>query len=186
LARIDGEPMASSFAGLSPERPELVIAFVTVLPAHRRLGAGSGLYDAISEWSRERGLETIEAVVSDDDPESLAFARRRGFVQDRREKGVALDLESTEPPPVEPPPGVEIVSWAERPELARGIYEVALEAYPDVPGWEDAHVEAFEDWLAHDMRGPGDLPQATFVAIPQNHTAGHPHLPTPPTHPYTP
>jgi GNAT superfamily N-acetyltransferase len=173
LGRADGELAGSGFAALSPERPELVMAFITVLPAHRRRGAGSGFYEAISNWSRERGLETIEAVVSDDDPESLAFAQQRGFVEDRREKGVALELESTEPPPVEPPPGVEIITWADRPELARGIYEVALEAYPDVPGWEEAYVEPFEDWLAHDMRGPGDLPEATFVAVAGKEVVGY-------------
>ena len=69
------------------------------------------------------------------------------------------------PPAVEPPDGVEIVTWAERPELARGIYEVALEALPDIPGSEDDEVEPFEDWLAHDMQGSGDRPEATFVAV---------------------
>jgi len=173
LARADGEAAGSGFAALSPERPKLVIALVTVLPAHRRQGIGSGFYEAISDWCRERELETIEAVVSDDDAESLAFAQRRGFVEDRREKGVALELASIEPPPVEPPPGVEIVTWAERPELARGIYGVAVEAYPDVPGWEDAHVEPFEDWLAHDMRGSGDFPEATFVAVAGDEVVGY-------------
>ena len=91
----------------------------------------------------------------DDDPESLAFAERRGFKEDRREKGVALQLAGVEPPPVNPPDGIEIVSWAERPELDRGMYEVALEASPDVPGYEDEQPEPFEDWLAHDMQGPG-------------------------------
>lgn len=173
LARIDGEPVGSGFAALSPERPELVMAFVTVLPVHRRRGAGSGFYDVISEWSRERGLEEIEGWVSDDDPDSLAFAQRRGFVEDRREKGVALELASIEPPTVKPPTGVEVVTWAERPELTRRIYEVTLEAYPDVPGWEDANVEPFEDWLAHDMRGPGDLPEATFLAVAGDEVVGY-------------
>jgi GNAT superfamily N-acetyltransferase len=173
LARVDGEPAGSGFAALSPERPEIVIALVTVIPAHRRRGVGSRFYEAISGWSRERGIETIEAVVSDDDPESLEFAQRRGFVEERREKGVALELGSIEPPPVEPPRGIEIVTWAKRPELARGIYEVVVEAYPDVPGWEDAYVEPFEDWLAHDMRGPGDFPEATFVAVAGDEVVGY-------------
>lgn len=57
---------------------------------------------------------------------------------------------------------------AERPDLGRGIYDVAVEAYADMPGGETEEMEAYEDWLAHDMQGSGDLPEATFVAL-----AGH-------------
>ena len=137
LAWIDGEPAGSGFVAIMPQRPELPNTLITVLAEARGRGAGTGLYAAVSDWAREHGLSELEAVVSDDDPESLAFAERRGFVEDRREKGVALGLDEIEPPPVEPPEGIEIVSWAERPDLAGGIYEVALEASPDVPGWED-------------------------------------------------
>jgi GNAT superfamily N-acetyltransferase len=139
----------------------------------RGRGAGTDLYAAVSNWTREHGLSELEAVVSDDDPESLAFAQRRGFVEDRREKGVALRLAEIEPPPVEPPEGVEIVSWAERPELSRGIYEVALEASPDVPGWEDEIVEPFERWLVNDMQGSGDRPDATFFALAGGEVVGY-------------
>ncbi len=131
------------------------------------------MYQAISEWSREHGLHAIEAVAADNDEESVAFAGRRGFVEDHREKGVALDLMRVDPPPVELPAGVEIVTWAERPELARGMYEVALEASPDIPGAEEEQVEPFEAWLAHDMQGgPGDRPEATFVALAGDEVVG--------------
>jgi GNAT superfamily N-acetyltransferase len=165
LARIDGAAAGSAVAAIQPQRPELVFALVTVRSAQRRRGAGTALYEAISEWTRGRGLDSIEAVVADDDSGSLAFAERRGFVEERREKGVALDLTRIEPPPVEPPAGVEIVTWADHPELARGIYEVALEALADIPGQQDDQPEPFEDWLAHDMQGAGDRPEATFVAV---------------------
>ena len=173
LARIDGTVTGSGFVAIQPQRPELVFALVTVLPRQRRRGTGTALYEAISLWTRERGLDTIEAVVADDDAESVAFAQRRGFVEERREKGVALDLTQIDPPPVEPPEGVEIVSWAGRPELARGMYEVALEASPDIPGFEDEKMEPFEEWLAHDMQGSGDRPEATFVAISADEVVGY-------------
>jgi GNAT superfamily N-acetyltransferase len=165
LALVDGEPAGSGYGAVGPWRPNLVFLLLTVLPDTRRRGAGTGLYEAVSGWARERGLEALEAVVADDDPESLAFAERRGFSEQRREKGVALDLTRAEAPPVEPPEGVEIVTWAERPELDRGMYEVALEAYPDIPGSEDEETEPFEDWLASHMQGSGDLPEATFIAV---------------------
>ena len=166
LARIDGHVGGSAIGAIEPSWPEVVSALVTVLPEQRHRGAGTGFYEAISIWARARGLGTIEAVVADNDPESLAFAERRGFAVDRREKGVSLDLTRIGPPDVKPPQGVEIVQWAERLELAHGMYEVVLEAAPDIPGGEDDQIEPFEDWLAHDMlAGPGDRPEATFVAM---------------------
>ncbi len=147
---------------------------MTVLPEYRRRGAGTGLYEAISGWARERGLDTIQTIVADDDAESLAFAQRRGFAEESREKGVSLDLTRIEPPTVEPPEGVEITTWAERPELARGMYEVLLEAAPDIPGSEDEVTEPFEHWLAHDMQaGPGDRPEATFIALAGDEVIGY-------------
>jgi mycothiol synthase len=173
LVRLDGEAVGSGFPLIGPSRPWLVFAMVTVLPGQRRRGAGTALYESISAWATERGRETIEVPVLDDDPESLAFAERRGFKEDRREKGVALQLAGIEPPPVNPPDGIEIVTWAERPELARGIYEVSLEASPDVPGYEDEVAEPFEDWLAHDMEGAGDKPEATFAAVAGDEVVGY-------------
>jgi GNAT superfamily N-acetyltransferase len=173
LARLDGEVVGCAVGAILPHRPELVFALVTVLPGRRRRGAGTALYAAVSAWARERGLDTVETIVADDDSESLAFAERRGFVEHSRERGVSLDLTRIEPPTVAPPEGVEIATWAERPELARGMYEVALEAEPDIPGADDTQVVPFEDWLAHDMQGPGDRPEATFVALAGDEVIGY-------------
>ena len=165
LARIDGVVGGAALGSIQPQRPRLVAAFVSVLPEVRRRGVGTALYAAISIWARDRGLDTIEAIVHDDDPESLGFARRRGFTEHSHEKGVSLNLTRIEPPKVEPPAGVEITTWAERPEFARGMYEVLLEAAPDIPGGEDETIEPYEHWMEHDMQAPGDRPDATFVAV---------------------
>ena len=53
------------------------------------------------------------------------------------------------------------------------MYEVVLEAAPDIPGEEDEQVEPFEDWLAHDMQGPSDRPEATFVAVAGDEVIGY-------------
>jgi GNAT superfamily N-acetyltransferase len=84
-----------------------------------------------------------------------------------------LELDTLEPEPVAPPEGIEVITWAERPELARGIYEVACEADPDVPGDRDARMEPFEDWLAHEMQGSGDRPDATFLALAGDEVVGY-------------
>jgi hypothetical protein len=61
--------------------------------------------------------------------------QRRGFTEERRQVGLVLSLAGISPPPVQPPAGIEIVTWAQRPELARGMYEVDLEIHPDIPGF---------------------------------------------------
>jgi GNAT superfamily N-acetyltransferase len=173
LARINGVAVGSAVGVVFPQRVDRVFTIVTVLAEQRRRGAGSALYGAISAWTAARRLSELEVPVLDNDPKSLAFAQRRGFVEERREVGVVLHLAEIATPEIEPPNGVEIVTWAERPELARGIYEVALEALPDIPGFEDDDIEPFDDWLAHDMQGSGDRPEATFVALAGEEVVGY-------------
>jgi mycothiol synthase len=173
LAHWDGQPAGSGVGVVFPQRLDRVFAIVTVLPDSRRRGIGAALYKTISKWTAERGLQELEVPVSDDDAESMAFAERRGFVEERRELGLVLRLADIEPPEVAPPDGIEIVTWASRPELARGMYDVMLEAAPDIPGFEDDGFEPFEDWLAHDMQGSGDRPEATFVALAGTDVVGY-------------
>jgi mycothiol synthase len=173
VARRDGVAVGSAIGVIFPQRVDRVFTIVTVLAEQRRCGAGSALYEAISAWTAERALSELEVPVLDNDPESLAFAQARGFVEERRELGVVLHLAEIAPLAIEPPGGVEILTWAERPELARGMYEVALEALPDIPGFEDDDIEPFDDWLAHAMQGSGDRPEATFVALAGEEVVGY-------------
>jgi mycothiol synthase len=103
--------------------------------------------------------------VASNDPESLSFARRRGFTEDRHEVGLVLSLADVSSQQVQLPAGIEIVTWARRPELARGMYEVNLEIHPDIPGFEDVAGETFEDWMTRQMQRPTDSPEATFIAL---------------------
>ena len=175
LAWLGGEAIGEGLAALEPQHrhQDVARASVSVLPARRRRGVGSALYRAVSAWAAERGKNALEVWVQDDDPDGLAYAAPRGFVEVARDARLALDLASIEEPAVEPPPGIEIVTWAEQPELAPGMYEVALEAYPDVPGEEESAMESFEDWLAHDLGGSGDRPEATFVALAGDEVVGY-------------
>jgi GNAT superfamily N-acetyltransferase len=117
--------------------------------------------------------------VYDADPDGIEFALHRGFVEVLRDARVALDLRELAPPSVERPPGVEITTWADRPDLSRSIYEVACECYPDVPGGENETTPPYEDWLEHDMSGPADRPEATFLAVAGGEVVGYAkfHLP---------
>jgi GNAT superfamily N-acetyltransferase len=166
-------PGGSAWVGLMPWRPDAGGTLVTVLPQHRRQGLGTAFYERISAWLAEHDVDQIDATVPEDDEESLAFAVKRGFEEVERNGRMILELAAVEPAPPTPPEGVEIVTWAERPELERGIYEVACEAYPDIPDDRDWVIEPFEDWLVHEMKGSGDRADATFLAVAGDEVVGY-------------
>ena len=166
-------PGGSAWVGLLPWRPGFGEALVTVLPEHRRQGLGTAFYELISEWLAERNIDEIDATVPEDDAESIAFAAKRGFREVERNGRMILDLADVEPGPVILPEGVEIVTWDQRPELDRGIYEVACEAYPDIPGDRDQTIEPFDDWLEHELKGSGDRAEATFLALVGEEVVGY-------------
>ena len=175
LAEVAGEPVGAAVWERQPRLRESkgAHANINVPNEHRGSGVGSSLYRAVSEEVSRRDVDWLETIVRDDDASSLAWAERRGFVVQRREPRVELDLTAVEPAPVNPPSGIEIVSWAERPGLASGMYEVALETYRDIPGQEEDTMETYEEWLAHDMEGVGDRPEATFVALAGDEVVGY-------------
>ena len=173
LGFLDGDAVGSVAVARMPSRPEIGLALLTVRAPARRRGVGTSLYRAASSWFRERGVVELDAFAPEDDEDSVASARRRGFREVERNGRMILELAAIPEPAVDAPPGIEIVTWAERPELARGMYEVACEALPDVPGEREHRMEPFGDWLAHDMEGSGDRPEATFVALAGDEVVGY-------------
>jgi GNAT superfamily N-acetyltransferase len=172
-ASLDGEDAATGIVLVGwHEPPGAARAELRVMPERRGHGLGSALLAAVGGWASKRDYAELLGPIAEDDPESLAWAERRGFREVGRNSLLVLDLDQVEAPNVDPPEGIEIVSWAERPELARGMYEVAREAYPDVPG-EREQMAAFEDWLSVDMQGSGDRPEATFIALDGDDVVGY-------------
>jgi GNAT superfamily N-acetyltransferase len=174
LALHDGGPGGVGYVAFEPEKlpRATAVAWIGVVPEARGRGVGSALYEGLSDWGRESGLERFEGYVEATEAEGLAWAARRGFEEIGRDTWLALDLRTDEVDP-DLPDGVEIVVWADRPELARGLYGVACEAYPDVPGRRGDEMKSFEDWLALDMGGPGDRPEAVLAALADGEVVGY-------------
>jgi GNAT superfamily N-acetyltransferase len=168
LGAIDGEDAGSGATGIATARPDLCVAFITVLPRWRRHGVGDTLLETTSTWARDHGVLEIETAVESDDAESLGFALRRGFHETSRETGLELELSDVASPAVDPPVGIEIVLLADRPELAAGAYEVGSEAIPDVPGTEDWTPPPFEQFAAVHLRS-----LALFVALAGDEVVGY-------------
>ena len=65
------------------------------------------------------------------------------------------------------------MTWADRPELAEGLWQVAREATPDIPGEEEGDIGTLEEWLERDMRGASDDPRAVFAALEHGEVVGY-------------
>jgi GNAT superfamily N-acetyltransferase len=154
-------------------RPGVATVKAWTVPAARGRGVGQALYAELLRWAGDRGSVEVQTSVSEDDPASLAWADKRGFREIGRELRVTLDLTSIEAPEVDPPEGVEVVTWAERPELAEGMYGVYVEADPDIPGSEGVEIPSFDEWLSDDMKGTSDRPEAVFVALAGHEVVGY-------------
>jgi len=173
-ASLDGDDAGVAVAVLGWHSPPGVARFELDVRLERRdRGVGSALLAAVGAWSRTGGCSGLLGAVREDDPASLAWAESRGFREVGRNSMLVLDLAGAELPEVAAPQGIEITTWAERPDLVRGIYAVAGEAYPDVPGEQEVELASFEDWLSADMHGTGDRPEATFLALAGGEVVGY-------------
>lgn len=172
LAWDGDEPVGAAMALVSTSFPR-PFARNYVLPRAQRRGIGTALYRAVSQWAAERGHDEFEAWIQDEHPEGREFAENRGYREIGREDRLVLELASAAPAVAESPEGIEIVTSAEHPELIDRVYEVACESYPDIPGEEDVEMPSFDDWLAKDMSGPGDWPEAVFVALAGEEVVGY-------------
>jgi GNAT superfamily N-acetyltransferase len=166
LARYDGDVVGAGCGIVGWHSPPGVgRVTVIVLPAARRVGVGAALFARLASWLQGHACNEATGGVGETDEGSIAWAVRRGFVEVGRNSVLALDLSEIAAPAVAPPSGVEVVTLAERPELARALYDIHCEAAPDIPGEEDAEIAPFDDWLANDMQGVSDRPEATFIAL---------------------
>ena len=172
LAEVDGELAGAAHVGV-PSYADTPAGQAYVLTDHRGRGAGQALYATASRWASRQGATRLRTTIDEGDADSIAWAERRGFREVSRDRLVELDLSAHDAPPAEPPQGVEIVTWAQRPELARGLYEVAAEALPDIPGARHERVEPYEEWLSVHMQGEGDRPEGTFVALAGEEVVGY-------------
>jgi GNAT superfamily N-acetyltransferase len=173
-ASLEGDDSGVAVAVLGWHSPPGVARFeLDVRPERRGNGVGSALLAAVGAWSHAGGGSELLGAVRENDPASLKWAESRGFREVGRNSMLVLDLARAELPEVAAPQGIEITTWAERPDLVRGMYAVAREAYPDVPGEDEAEMASFEDWLSADMQGESDRPEATFVALADGEVVGY-------------
>jgi mycothiol synthase len=168
VGRLAEKPVACGF--VEPSGPYSQ-GDVAVVPAQRRHGIGSALFAVISSCARDLGKNEIQGEVQESDAESRAFFEHRGFVPVGGEKAVVLELEGIEPPEVDPPDGVRIVTRAEEPDRLDDMYALAVQADEDIPG--SSAVQSYERWRAIDIDRPNCLPELCFLAFAGDEVIGY-------------
>ena len=169
LARHEGEVVGSGVGKRSSMQGTLY-AVARVLPEARRQGAGSGLYQALSAHARSLELERLWGRVFG--PEGLRFALSRGFEEFGREIESVLTITSPRTA-MPPPPGVDITSLGERPDLAPAAHAIDAEAVPDIPTGAELAAGPYETWRATNLEGPSALPHACTVALAGGEVVGY-------------
>jgi RimJ/RimL family protein N-acetyltransferase len=166
LAELDGELAGSGLGGRS-DAAGRGFAAARVLPELRRRGVGTALLYELAAHCAALGFTRVGALVDGVDEGSVAFARRFGFEERRRDVEQVRFIGDEQPPPP-PPEGVDIVAVAERPELLSQAYELATEGYADMAIDEELDI-SLEQWL----REEASLPEASFVALSAGDIVGY-------------
>jgi len=168
LAWLDGSPVGYGGAGrvyMFAEDYPALWGELCVLPGHRDRGVGSALLEAISTVARDAGKPQLLGRTTDEHPEAIRFLEHRGFREVERLKTVRLDLAGLAVPAVDPPAGVSITSLEQQPELGDALYEVALEALPDIPGDGRMDTGTPEEFRTRDIDKPSMPPGACAIAV---------------------
>jgi mycothiol synthase len=168
IGRLGDEPVACGF--VEPWGP-FSQGDVAVVPARRRSGVGSALFAEICARARGFGWKEIQGEVQESDGDSRGFFERRGFVAVGGEKAVVLELEPLDPPAVDPPEGVRIVTRAEEPDRLDEMYRLATQAEEDIPG--TAGAQSYERWHATDIGRPNTPPELCFLALAGDEVIGY-------------
>lgn len=136
---------------------------IVVHPDHRERGIGRALYDTVERSLATQEIQTIRTVVQEDRPAALAFARRRGFIEEQRVFESALDLTTFNPAafgyltPRLAEHGIEIRSYAElkgEPAFDHTIYELATALVKDIPSPVPYSMPTFETFCEQTFRNP--------------------------------
>lgn len=173
LLALNGDEPVGSGVGRPSSIQSSLYAMVRVLPEHRGRGVGTRIYRELSQHARALGRESMWGRVREDDEDSRRFARNRGFREAGREYEVVLDTAEADLSG-EPPAGIELVSLADRPELANAVHRLDSEVAADVPRPEgdDFEPSSFGRWREDYLGGPGAVPSALIVALADGEIVG--------------
>jgi GNAT superfamily N-acetyltransferase len=121
-----------------------------------------------SDAARALGKDGLEVWTTTRTPEVAQWLRERGYDEVRRYVISELDVAAADPGP----PGLPLVTVADRPDLADELFALARTAYADQPGRSETRIDdAWYEWglRAHE-------PSAYFVSLDARGVRGYGYL----------
>jgi GNAT superfamily N-acetyltransferase len=172
IAELDGDPVAAAFVERHGENVAGPVAWISVrvLAEHRRRGVGTALFRELSAVARADGKSELVFSARHDDPDSLDYLGKRGFVEALRMRESVLVLEDAKTA-FASPPGVTLVPFAA--ELDEAVYDVALDVARDVPtAQESFEIGDIDQWRA-DQLPATTVRECSFVALADGAPVGY-------------
>ncbi|MCX5197638.1 GNAT family N-acetyltransferase [Streptomyces sp. NBC_00249] len=164
----DGTVVGSAQVGLAYDAPEPGLSFVNayVDPAHRGLGAGTGLLRTAEAHLAAEGAVDVYAWVLDG-PAHRAFAEHHGYRSSRSAHFLRLDLAAGTLPPLprDLPAGVELRPGSAFAADPRPLFEADAAVTADEPGDVPAELNDYQDWLDGVWHDPTLDHELTTVAL---------------------
>jgi len=121
-----------------------------------------------STAARAIGKTGLEVWTTDKTPRVVAFFEERRYEQVRHYLISELDVTAAPDPE---PPAFRLVTFADRPDLAPALFEIARASYPDQPGRSEQRLESLEEWRAWGL--DPHPPDAYFVALEDERVLGY-------------
>jgi GNAT superfamily N-acetyltransferase len=155
--------------------PENYTLDLVVQPAARGRGIGTALFDDAVAALRPRAPRWVRNGMKESDTHSVAFAKKVGAVELKRDWESRLDVASFDAAPFAAAPkraaeaGVRITTLADElktdPDAVRKAYELHEEARIDVPSLDPPSPSPYERFEEEVLRSPYALPEAHFIAV---------------------
>ena len=132
---------------------------VTVRASHRGRGIGADLYERVLAHAGVLGSTRLQTSFPENDA-GVAFAKARGFHEERAEAEAVLDPQSVTERPAS---GIDLRAVADvDPRL---VYEADTQATRDMPSTETIDVISYDEWRGHVLEYPFFTAEGSYVAM---------------------
>jgi GNAT superfamily N-acetyltransferase len=140
---------------------------VAVRRAFRGSGMGTSLWERAEEHLEGLAARRVTALFVET-PEGVAFARARGFAEERAETLSCVDPSTVDAAP--PDAAIRIVPLRET--SPKEVYDVDMETTPDVPTTDEITDMPYEEWVEMFWRRPTVTLDGSFAAIVDGRVVG--------------
>ncbi|MGG6310398.1 GNAT family N-acetyltransferase [Paenibacillus macerans] len=151
--------------------PGNLLFTLIVQPESRGNGVGKALYEEIRQWAKDVKASRFIIYMRENDAASLAFAKHRGYVQERHTFESVLDLASFQgallPDAIDEArrSGIEFVTLADETGETneRKLHELYRITHEDIPGYSESF-PWFEEWKKWSIGQTGVRPEWIHIA----------------------